>query len=214
MRLRTVAGLLLIVLSIVAMYFWETRGRDRVLLVSVVAAAADIKEGTAVGPEDFKVIRIIPGSSPAGALSPQEAPALYGRRAGRDIAENVQVLREDFLDAQSFIPEGRSVYVIPSEWIFSRSSSLRAGDRVDIYSLHNRELLGNFPLAFVRDSAEKEVEDAEPARGVLDRKSPGSSISSLEIICTDSEYFAIFDKVAEFGPQSLLVVMEESAWEG
>ncbi|MBR3035616.1 MAG: hypothetical protein IKI53_09635, partial [Firmicutes bacterium] len=130
------------------------------------------------------------------------------------IRRNQQVAKEDFGSAAAQVPEGKSVYVLPQSWIYSRSSSLRAGDRVLIYSMPEKKPLGAYTLAFVRDNAEQEVFDTNLPSGVLERTAPSSIISSLEILCTEQEYFALFDEVQLAGPGSLLVVMEGNLWAG
>ena len=115
---------------------------------------------------------------------------------------------------QAQVPEGKSVYVLPESWIYSRSSSLRAGDSVQIYSMPEKKLMGTFTLAFVRDNAEQEVQDTNLPSGVLERTAPSSIISNLEILCTQQEYFELFDEVQLAGPASLLVVMEGNLWAG
>ena len=214
MKWKSIAGIVLVILSVAAMYYWETRGRDSFLLVPVLAASDDIEAGTIVGEEDFTVLRVPPETVAAATLTPSEAVYLYGQRAGRHIRRNQQVAKEDFGSAAAQVPEGKTVYVLPQSWIYSRSSSLRAGDRVLIYSMPEKKPLGAYTLAFVRDNAEQEVVDTNLPSGVLERTAPSSIISSLEILCTEQEYFALFDEVQLAGPGSLLVVMEGNLWAG
>ena len=213
MKWKTIAGIILIALSVAAMYIWETRGRDRVLLQPVLSAAADLESGHTITEEDLAVLEVLPQTAVNGALSPQEAAKIVGLRAGHRIGAGQQLLATDFVSSEVRLPKGKSIYVLPSEWIASRSCSLRSGDRVQIYALPEKKLLGTYSLAFVRDSSEQEVVDLDLADGVLERTTPSSVISSLEIICTSREYFSIYDMVQEIGPYSLLVVMEEKQWE-
>ncbi|MCR4804439.1 MAG: SAF domain-containing protein [Clostridia bacterium] len=213
MKWKTIAGIVLIALSVAAMYIWETRGRDRLLLQPVLSAAADMEAGHVVTEEDLSVLEVLPQTAVSGALSPADAGQIIGLRAGHRVAANQQLLPSDFAAAGVRLPKGKSVYVLPSEWILSRSCSLRAGDKVQIYAMPEKKLLGTYSLAFVRDTQEQEVVDLERADGVLGRTSPSSIISSLEIICTNGEFFSIYDAVQEAGPFCLLVVMEEKQWE-
>ena len=214
MKWKSIAGIALVILSVAAMYYWETRGRDSFLLVPVLAALDDIEAGKIVGEEDFTVLRVPPETVAAATLTPSEAVYVYGQRAGRHIRRNQQVAKEDFGSAAAQMPEGKSVYVLPQSWIYSRSSSLRAGDRVLIYSMPEKKPLGSYTLAFVRDNAEQEVFDTNLPSGVLERTAPSSIISNLEILCTEQEYFALFDEVQLAGPGSLLIVMEGNLWAG
>ena len=214
MKWKSILGILLVILSVAAMYFWETKGRDSFLLMPVLAAAGDIAEGQVVSEEDFTVLRVPPETVASATLTPSEVVHVLGMRATRHIRKNQQVAKEDFGEMTAQVPEGKSVYVLPESWIYSRSSSLRAGDRVMIYSMPEKKALGTYTLAFVRDNAEQEVFDTNLPTGVLERTAPSSIISSLEILCSEQEYFELFDEVQLTGPGSLLIVMEGNLWAG
>ena len=214
MKWKSIAGLVLVILSVAAMYFWETKGRDSLLLMPVLAAAGDIEAGTVVGEEHFTTLRVPPETVAAATLTPSEAVYLYGQRACRHIRRNEQIAKEDFGSTHAQVPEGKSVYVLPQSWIYSRSSSLRAGDSVMIFSMPEKKPMGTYTLAFVRDSAEQEVIDTNLPSGVLERTAPSSIIFNLEILCTEQEYFDLFDEVQLAGPGSLLIVMEGNLWAG
>ena len=77
MKWKSIAGIVLVILSVAAMYYWETRGRDSFLLVPVLAASDDIEAGTIVGEEDFTVLRVPPETVAAATLTPSEAVYLY-----------------------------------------------------------------------------------------------------------------------------------------
>ncbi len=214
MKWKSIAGIILVILSVAAMYFWETKGRNSFLLVPVLAAAEDIDAGQIVAEEHFTVLRVPPETVAAATLAPSEGVHIYGMRAGHRIRKYQQVAKDDFGSRTAQVPEGKSVYVLPESWIYSRSSSLRAGDSVTIYSMPEKKPLGTYTLAFVRDNAEQEVYDTNLPSGVLERTAPSSIISSLEILCTEQEYFELFDEVQLTGPASLLIVMEGHLWAG
>ena len=72
---------------------------------------------------------------------------------------------------------------------------LRAGDRARFYALPEKELLGEFEIAFLRDSGEIAViGDEEKGSDVLLRNSAGGIISSVEIICGADDFFRIYDR--------------------
>ena len=73
MKWKSIAGIILVVLSVAAMYFWETKGRDSFLLMPVLAAAKDIDAGTVVSEEHFTVLRVPPETAAAAAMMPSEA---------------------------------------------------------------------------------------------------------------------------------------------
>ncbi len=209
MKIRTIAGLLMILLSVAGMIFWETRGREKLLFVSVLAAARDIKAGESVGSGDFRSLRVLPGAVVNGVLTPDSAPALYGRIASHDIFKNSQVNISMFSDRSELIPEGMSIFTIPGEWIFSRSQSLRGGDRVCLYDAATGEVLGRFRVAFPRDSSGREVTGEGDRPGmVLSRGGSSAVINSVEIICSAEDYFALCRAADALGSEFLVIAQE------
>jgi len=213
MKWKVVIGVLLIALSIGGMYYWESFGRDRVLLTPVLTVSADLPEGSLVGAGDLAEMRIPKDDVLAGALTLADAGNVIGKYATLDLLANQQLVSNYFNSRNMEIGKGESIFSIPSSWICSRSSALRAGDKVRIYSMPEQVYLGSFRLAFVKDNTEQEVVGGSQ-RTVLDRQAASSAISNVEIICSLSDYFRIFDTVSECfedeerteGP--LLIVME------
>ncbi|MBR6025953.1 MAG: hypothetical protein IK069_04265 [Firmicutes bacterium] len=113
-------------------------------------------------------------------------------KAALEAAEREEALKlEEAKDPyEEIYEEGMSFYVIPSDWIYSKSSKLKSGATVGIYSMALREKFGSFVVAFVSDP-------------------------SIEIICTLDDYYAINDNIAllresELLSDDLLLVMEAS----
>ena len=96
MRWRSLVGIVLIVVSIAAMYLWETKLRDRVEMRSVLVFAGDVVPGEEMGPESFRLVRTSPEAVVAGGLAPSEAGSVYGLAASGYYRENQQVLAEYF----------------------------------------------------------------------------------------------------------------------
>jgi len=213
MKWKVIIGVFLILGSIAGMIFWENYGRDMVTLTPVLTVSADIQEGSVIRAEDLAEMRIPKEDVIAGALTAEDAASVAGSYAGIDLLVNQQLVRSYFNTRDMGIESGKSIFSIPAAWIYSRSSSLRAGDRVRIYSMPEQTYLGSFKLAFVKDNSEQEVVGGSQ-REVLNRQTASSAIANIEIICSLSEYFRIFDSVAASfedelrteGP--LLIVME------
>jgi len=213
MKWKVIIGIFLILLSIGGMVFWETYGRDMVTLTPVLTVSADIPEGSVIRAEDLKQMQIPKEDVISGALTEADAASLIGTYADIDLLVNQQLVPSYFSTRDLGIGKGESVFSIPKAWIMSRSSALRAGDRVRIYSMPEQVFLGSYRLAFVKDNTEQEVVGGSQRR-VLDRQAASAAISGVEIICTLSDYFKIFDSVTQSfededrseGP--LLIVME------
>lgn len=213
MKLKLVIGVILMLGSIAGMIFWESCGRDMVMLTPVLTVSSHIREGSAVRAEDLAVMRIPKENALSGALTAGDAASVAGSYAAIELLAGQQLLGSYFYERDMEIEAGNSIFSIPAAWIYSRSSALRAGDTVRIYSMPDKTFLGSFRLAFVKDSGGQEVVGG-PRREVLDRHTLSSPIAGMEIICSLSEYFRIFESVAasfEDGLRSegpLLVVME------
>ena len=111
-------------------------------------------------------------------------------RAALEAAQREEAVKlEEAKDPYEEIYEkDMSFYVIPSDWIYSKSTKLKSGASVGIYSMALREKFGSFSVAFVSEQ-------------------------SIEIICTLDDYYRINDSIAllresELLTEDLLLVME------
>jgi hypothetical protein len=89
------------------------------------------------------------------------------------------------------------------------SSSLRRGDRLHIYGGAGKEDLGSYTVAFVKDSADREVKNAEVLKNdvPLDRESSNYTISRIEIVCTRDDYASLNEYVS-LADNGLTIVQE------
>lgn len=138
-------GLMLIALSLYAMYTWSLKGKE-----AYARAALEASEREA-------------------AIKAEEAKDPYEGMYKKDM----------------------SFYVIPSDWIYSRSTKMQSGSTVGVYSMALKEKFGSFGVAFVSDD-------------------------SVEIVCTLDDYYRITDNIrllaeSEMITEDLLLVMEASA---
>ncbi|MBR0139056.1 MAG: SAF domain-containing protein [Firmicutes bacterium] len=195
MKTKTIIGLLIAALSLAGMAAWELSLRERFTTVEVLAAAADIPKGSEISPDMLKTVRIGADSEPSGALGYAAAAQISGKKALIDICEGEPLLSSFFGEKNSVLDGGLSIYSLPASWIYSRPAGLRAGDRVAVYALPEKEKLGSYEIAFVRDSGELAVlGDEKDSSDMLSRNSAGGVISSVEIICRAEDYFAIYDR--------------------
>lgn len=206
-KIKIFLGLLLMVSSLTAMVFWETRGRELLLYREVLVAEVEIKPGDQITSEMISS-RALPREllSP-DALLPGQESQVVGEVAGQLILSGTPISNRYFTAIPVAIREEESVYVIPSEWISMRSSSLRKGDWISIYSQDGKTLIGSYQLAFVRDQAEREVVslDGNKDAPILERRDGSSLIHSLEIISSLAGYQRIQEAAAITGSALLIV---------
>jgi len=185
MKSRPWIGLLLVVLSIAAMYLWESGLRSRTELRKVVVFSKDIAAGEEIVPGSFRTIYTTPQSVVPGGLSEEEAGDLYGLVASAFFRENQQVLAEYF-SPKAMAPPGTCSFPVESSWIGAVSRLNEVGDTVGIYLSDTGESLGSYRV----------------------RALPTGS-SSLEIACSLEQYLLIRTSALQRGPGSLIVANEE-----
>lgn len=200
-------GVILVAVSLLGLFFWETKGRECFLMDEVYVAVERIPMGKVVSVDQFKLIHVLRENKVPGAFSKGEKNNLQGKITAQIIEKNQQVTTKAF--SQGFVPieEGKSIFFIKSEWIDARSSSLRRGDIVDFYLAENGIFVGRYPVAFVKDEKEKEVKNEESISQdyLLERTDATSQISHIEIIAELAEYEELRNK-AETSEKGFLIV--------
>lgn len=200
-------GLLLVIMSAVALVWWEKQGRELLLLEPVAVAAHDISAGAEITGREFREVRVDRAALMSGSIKPGELPGLAGKIAVADIRKGAQVSRDSFREANSILQDNKSVYCIKQDWIDNRSSSLRKGDFIDIYDSEGNAHLGSFQVVHVRDEGEQEVISGElnVSDDIEERDFSSDVVASVEILCSLEEYQEIF-RMAELDAEKLLLV--------
>ncbi|MBR5741177.1 MAG: SAF domain-containing protein [Firmicutes bacterium] len=198
-------GIILLVIVLIGFVAWETWGRDRYRTTEVIVAAEEIPAGTLLEPSLFLRANVETKSVMEGALRPEAIGRVAGMRAAVTIPKNAQIAESSLRDSDYYLADGEAVFVLKGEWISLRSSSLRRGDWIDLYSLAGAETftkLGTYRVSFVKDANESEVKNTNDAEGaeydvspVLSRTNSTAAVCSVEIIATAKEYAAILDAV-------------------
>ncbi len=198
-------GVILLVIVVIGFAVWEGWGRARYLTEEVVVAAEEIPEGTLLDASLFVKANVEKKSVMEGAIRPGTIDRIRGKRAAVAIPKNAMVSEYQLRDSDYYLAEGESVYVLKGEWIALRSSSLRRGDWIDLYTLAGDETfskLGRYRVSFVKDANESEVKNTTDAGAaeydtspVLSRTSSTAAVETVEIIATEKDYAVILDAV-------------------
>lgn len=213
-KIKPIIGVLLIILSIGGLLFWETKGRDALLMDTVVIANQDIEKGTKISKELLSSMSVLNEYKVKGFVKSNEIQKIYGKVANQRILKNSQISKEYFHRDDFRLHKGQSIYAIKQSWIAMRSSSLRRGDLAEIYILHDGiQQLGTYRIAFVKDNADREVKTVNENTGVrknntevLDREDSSSTIDHIEIICNVTQYETILNQVQFQLEPSLIIV--------
>ena len=180
MKWRQWAGVALMVLSVAAMFLWETQLREKLVFRRAVVCAADIPAGEVLTSDMIRTVRLTPESVVSGAEY-VDASELIGLKTAVPLHENQQLLAEYFTAEEP----GRSAssFVIDSSWICSQSSLDEVGDTVSLCLVENGRYLGSYRITAM----------------------PGPK-SSLELAATFEEYLLIRGAAEENGPGSIIVI--------
>lgn len=214
-KLKSILGIVLILVSIAGLLFWEMKGRETVMTDQVLVAGEDIRKGTMVSGSMFAVKGVPKSNLLKGALAPEDTAMILGKVASQFIAKNDQIIPEYFCDDEFYLERDESIFVIDPGWIAMRSSALRRGDVVDIYGSNGLGLIGTYLIAYVKDASEREVKNAgentpeNTGIDILDRPDSTSVIDHIEIITTFMEYENIINCVTGAGgttPAALIIV--------
>ena len=201
-HLKGIAGLLLIVIAAGGIWLWETHGREALLYEEAIVASRDIASGEIISEADLELKSFEAEALISGALSPQGFQKILGKEAKGDIPKNAQISEKLVAEPRRGFGDGKSIFRLKREWIDNRSSSLRKGDIVRIYSSDGMEDLGSYELAFVKTEDEQEVESLESGLNFSDedrlrRDYSDGIISQLEILCSLEEYRKIKETAEE-----------------
>lgn len=210
---KVILGIALILIACISLVYWEVSGRETLLMESVYVAKQNIKESTYITEEMVIETKIIKGERVEGALDNGNISSIFGKKVNRDIIKNSQMSKLFFTNKKLNIKKYQSIYVIKGEWIDMISSALRKGDKVKIYENHIGEettslLLGEFEIAFVKDSTSREVVSVNDMGETLitDRQDSSSVIEHIEIICTLQDYEIIRQKSQQYESPFLTIV--------
>jgi len=213
--LKTVLGIVLVIIAIAALLFWEAEGREMFLMDDVYVADSDIKAGEAVDPSRLRVASVPAGSLVDGAVSPKDAGLLYGMEAAVDIVKGSQLSGRYLREPDATPKPETSCFIIRNEWISMCTSSLRRGDDVIIASADGKSIIGRFPVVYVKDSDGREVVDASSGMysftgsgGDGGRVNTSAPIHHIEIECELKDYRRIIEYCAGRAFAPLMLIRE------
>lgn len=208
--IKPIIGILLIIFALLGGYYWETQGRQNYQQLEIPVTSVDIMKGEKLCPQMLKTLYIDKDSIVSGALMEKDIHQFVDSQATQFIPANSQVVRGYFESANSNFTKNRSVFSLPTSWIFSKSSALRKGDWVEIYG-EDICYFGRYQIAFVKDQSDMEIENPEGPyiqKNILERTVSTGFIHHVELYCTLEEYSCLLDYVKTTGMGFILVQRE------
>ena len=195
-KAKTLLGLMLIAISVFSLVLWEVEGREMLLMKSVLIVNEDISKDQILTTDMFSEISVPKEAVIKDALLPADINSVEGKVSGTILYKGSQVSQKHIVFESSPKISSRSFFVIPNEWIYMCSSALRASNEIEIISKDGGINFGKYKIAFVKDSAGKEVTSRGiDAGGIFnsDITASGNSspINHVEIICELEDYMTL-----------------------
>ena len=217
-KLKTMLGIILVLIAVTALLFWEAEGREMLLMENVLVIENDIKAGEKLHPELLRTVSVPAGSLVDGAIAPGDIHLFEGKEAAVDIVRGAQLSSRYLRDADEKPKPETSFFLIRNEWIYMCTSSLRRGDDVKITSADGKTVIGIYPVSFVKDGDGREVTDSTSGMysftgsgGDTERVNSSAPIHHIEIRCELNEYRRIIEYCAGKAGAPLMLVRKEAA---
>ena len=194
---RRIAGIVLVVLSVGALGFWELWGRENITYDRVLVLKEALPKNTLITADMLRVKKV--DRAGEGALMEGEKGEIVGLETTQFVPAGTELYREYFQESIFAVGEeqGRYILSIPAQWLKAFPQTLRRGDRAFFYC--GGEPVTDAVVAYVRDGTNQEV-----YYGDDERLTSSSSVSLIEVV-VDREQAALLGKLAEKGNKFVLL---------
>lgn len=212
-KIKGYIGIVLFLVVIAGIYFWESYGREELLYSNVYVASQDLHHGTPLTADKLSLVkmeqeRLIKGSY----SSASEIQKIIGYEAKHFIPANSQITYDSFDIPEIVLDENEYICGIPSDWIKAFPQSIRRKDKIAMFAVTStkdetldsdlnieeiKELIqGKKPLFFstivyVKDGSNREVVDIVESGHRMDAS---SKVNSIELVMNPDD-FEIMNKL-------------------
>jgi len=207
-----ILGIVLMLASLVTIYWWEATGRTQLLYDEVLVLNQSVEANTTITEDMLDIIKTDPSNFIEGALVDKEK--VIGKITAHYIPKYSQLNLEYFtVEKAESSKEDQYIFTIPSDWIITFPNSLRRGDIIYCYPMKildekvkeiktfssssnikvtKESNLVRSEVAYLKDSGNREVVDTVGE----ERYDASANISSIEII-TNWEDFSYLQGLAD-----------------
>lgn len=188
---KRIAGIVLIVLSVGALGFWELWGRENITYDRVLVLKESLPKNTLITADMLRERRVEKAGE--GAIRTEQRNEIVGLETGQFVPAGTELYREYFQESIFSVGEEQGKYIlsVPAQWLKAFPQTLRRGDRAFFYC--GGEPVTDAVVAYVRDGTNQEV-----YYGDDERLTSSSSVSLIEIV-VDKEQASLLGKLAEKG---------------
>lgn len=194
---RGLLGVLLIVIAIGTIFYWEIYGRQDFLYKDIVVLNEDVDKNEVITTDMLEYKKIEQTTFIDDAIV--DSRSIVGKAAKNYIPKGVQLVEKYFDDSELVLDKDQYIFRIPLEWLKAFPNTLRRGDKIYFYEVstgavlhnttegeiisNNKEALKNEPItsamvAYVKDGSNNEVITLSEE----DRYNGSNVISEIEIV--------------------------------
>jgi hypothetical protein len=211
--LKRLSGVMLIVLAIAMLAFWEAKGREVALMDEVLVASEDIPASEIITESMLTEVATPLNAKVSGVVYAKDRDKAIGYVSVAPIPKGAQISSKLLVSGGADGEAEKSYFVIRRDWIYMCSSALRRGDEVEIVSADGKKVFGVYRVAFVKDDENDEItRQAEEAsgfggEGLNARDAGGANVDHIEIV-TDLEGYMRIKAYAEAAKSPALIVVQ------
>lgn len=142
-------GILLILVSIAALYTWERWGKNRLLYDDVLVFSQNVEKGTVITEEMVSTAKM--DVSEEDQLKSADKDRIIGREAAFFVHKGAPLFKEYFMEEGLTANQAQDRYVlsIPADWQLSAPKTISRGDRAYFYL--NGKFLTSALISFVEE---------------------------------------------------------------
>lgn len=194
---RKIAGIMLVMLSLSTLGFWELWGRENLTYDRVLVLKESLPQNTLVTEDMFRERRIEKARD--GVILSSQRDELKGLETTQFVPAGTELYREYFQESIFAVgeEEGKYILSVPPQWLKAFPQTLKRGDRAFFYCAG--EPVTDAIVAYVRDGTNQEV-----YYGDEERLSSSSAVSLIEVI-VDQKQASTLGKLAEKGNKFVIL---------
>lgn len=185
-------GIIIIILMLSIIWYWETIGRELFLYKEVIVLNRDVSKGTVIDEDILKIKKIESDNILEEAIYTKEE--IIGLEAKHFLPKETQ-LHINYFDSQNFSNiENAYIVRVPNEWLYSVPNTLRRKDTILFYSVNEEDnIILKTQVAYVKDSGNREVKTVS-----TENRLDGSSvITEVSIVATPDEFKSLESTVSK-----------------
>lgn len=191
------AGLMLVIVALSLMVFWEFWGRENIAYDRILVLKEPLPAHSLIKEEDLTSKRVEYPSE--NAIKEENMKSLIGMETCQYVAEDVELRMEYFTNPKFATDEelGNGSMALSLDWLLSNPQTLARGDEITVYS--NGTKIGEATIGHVRDSSNNEIVFQGSSR-----ENSSGVVSYIEII-SDTGILTEIAKMASEGQKFALI---------